>query len=1120
MAFSVLLVALIPLAYLFTTAVIQAGQSDNQLAGLSIAEGWAETLSNTTPPVNFSTGAVIVDTSEPPSGPAPTFSATVTGSSLGSALNAVSVIHLNSTASFALASAAVPQVANVTTGSGASTLVVPISYTSTAGNTLTCATNPCSSATGTMSGAVTQAEIATPTETRGGTTYKISSEYEWETAQNTGIVTTTYSGGSNLSLPLGGANLPVTSVTNFLPATPSSPQTAKVVTQSNGLQTIFYTGIQTSPSLALTGVTGGTGTVLPNARVKQNPKPNLCTAGTPQLLKVTVTVSWGPNADQNQVQDSVILNYPPFGVQTLGFIALQFAGDSLAADSQMNPWSERVTAIPVQFSGPQVLNLYPDAYGCVFAQVLPGNYSVTVGQPAANVPPGSTYGSPQFVANAVGGASTPAGTYTGNVWSPPTSEPVGTVPTLTVNVGAVTRVQGIAPSNYPPFDQASTLALNYPSSTAVQDGASCPGAGQITCITSGPSSAGSEQISWTNGSTWSSPSLPGGVALTRLTWVSCAGSGACIGVGYGPNGVVILHAATSPPALTAYSMTALAGLNASGATLTQVSCPSATQCVAIGTTNTGAGVVLSGTIGTSAATDSWVADTLPTTTTSLSSLQCPVGATGCVALATTSSTPVIVSGPTAGPGAWASWTTPGSGPTSFTVSALSQLVCPSTTTCLATGVGRVNGAASGPVVLSGAAGGSGFAVAVPWIADSVPGTTLTSLSSITCPVPGKCLVAGTGTSGSTTGAFFLYGPTAGPMGTEFPLKSSATVTALSSVTCPAAGNCVAIGNQTGTPVIFSVVVNAPATADTFTADTVPSGSGSVASLNGLVCPAASACLISGTGTVAGNPVGLLIDSGAVAGSGTTWSTASLPSTDNVLYFDGIDCTSGPSGTCTAVGATPTGAVILSSGGGPTGSWSDGTPPGLTGYATQGVPVEINNSLLASGITSNHTYVTAVTAGSVTNVTLLPLVFPFSNGYNLFAGDCPSEGSNAYALNQAATIPGGIAGSTSGMAPTTIPLGVLSISVASPGTGLPHPGVTLTLKSTPSAGCGTDSYTLQTSAVDGSSRTEVPFGSYSLYLNGSSTAYGTLVVSANSVVLSGATLGNGTYVLPGPVGVVG
>ena len=44
MSFVVLMIALIPLSYLFTTSVIQAGQSENQQTALSIAEKWTETL--------------------------------------------------------------------------------------------------------------------------------------------------------------------------------------------------------------------------------------------------------------------------------------------------------------------------------------------------------------------------------------------------------------------------------------------------------------------------------------------------------------------------------------------------------------------------------------------------------------------------------------------------------------------------------------------------------------------------------------------------------------------------------------------------------------------------------------------------------------------------------------------------------------------------------------------------------------------------------------------------------------------------------------------------------------------------------------------------------------------
>ena len=591
-----------------------------------------------------------------------------------------------------------------------------------------------------------------------------------------------------------------------------------------------YTGISTSPA-SITGVTGGGAGTLSNGNATQTPKPNLCTSGTPQLLKLTVTVSWGPNADVNNIQDSVMLNYPPSGVQTLGFLALQFTGDSAASDAEGNPWSERVTAIPVTISGPENLTLYPDQNGCVFAQVLPGNYSVTVANASTGTPAGTTYGSPSFVANTTG-------YYNGNVWSPYTTEPQGGTPSIPVSIGAVTRVDTSYSANYPSYDQAATVNFSYPSSTAVEDGVACPGVGQVACITSGESAGtGGALVTWDNTSTnaWNPVTLPGGAGLTRQTSVACT-SAACIAVGYGTSGGMILRGSTgASPSLGVDTLPTLTG-GATITSLTQVTCPSSSQCVAVGTTSTGAAVALSGTIGSSsggctAGSDCWTTDTLPANVISLTSLQCPSTGTGCIALATTTtaSSPVIVSG-TVSTGTWAVGSFLG-----FTVSALNQVVCPVLTSCMAIGTGKIGSNSTGPIVLSGAVtGGAGIGStgsSVAWTADTFNPTTIsvTSLSSITCPVTGttpKCLIAGTGTSGANTGALFLYGAPAGPLAAEFPLISTATISSISQVTCPSSTQCIAIGLSSGTPVIFTGTINpAPATADAWSSDTVPSVSG-------------------------------------------------------------------------------------------------------------------------------------------------------------------------------------------------------------------------------------------------------------------------------------------------------
>ena len=1010
MSFTVLLVALIPLSYLFTTSLEAAGQSTNQQTALSIAERWVETLSNTTPPVNANTGASsFVGTQAPARRRRPFVRRHhhQRNQTLSSSTTTITVAA-NGTTNFAAASASNPQVAYVVTGTGSAAVTNQITYTASTSNTITCACSSISgSATMNSGNAVTQTEIATPTELRGGTTYTLKAEYDWATVQNTGVVSIAmYSTSVGQALPQSTIYLAASATSNLLAATTTSPQTLKVPT-SAGTQTVSYTGVTviSSSEWAITGVTGGTGTIS-SGNATQTAQPNLCTSGTPQLLKLTVFVSWGPNADVNNVQDSVMLNYPPSGVQTLGFIALQISGDSSANDAQGDPWSERVTSIPVTISGSQeTLSLYPDENGCVFAQVEPGNYTVTVNNASSGTPAGTTYGSPSFVANTTG-------SWTNNVWSPYTSEPQGGTPTIPVSIGAVTRVDTSYSTNYPSYDQAATINFSYPTSTSVEDGVTCPGAAQVACVASGENagSAGADVL-WQNALTnnWSSLALPGGAALTRQTSVACAGTTACIGVGYGTSGAVITRGSTgASPSLGLDTLPTLSG----GATITnlsQVTCPSATQCVAIGTTSTNLAVVLSGTIGSTsgacstAGADCWTAATLPATVTALSSLQCPTTATGCVAVGTTTTAgaPVIVTGPVAGGelGHRHPDRSHRVGPDPGDLPVVDQLhghrhrqdrlgdhrhpggAVRSGDRGHRPGHDRVDGHLDGrhlqPHHQHGDVG----------VVDRLPGHRRDA------QVSGHRV----GTSGTTSGAMFLYGPPAGPLASEFPMTGTSTISSITQVTCPSATQCVAIGLSSTTPVTFTGTINStPSTADTWAYHVVPSTGGAVNVLNQVTCPTTNNCLIMGTGTsTSGLPSGFLFSTS----TGTSWTNVSLPSGDNVTYFDGIACTSGSTTNCAAVGTTPTSAVVLSSTTGPAGSWSDTTPSGLGGYHPTGIPIEINNSSLAPS-----SYLNAVTTGYTGSITQLPLLFPFQAGYSMWAGDCAAEGSSHLQRGPAATIP--------------------------------------------------------------------------------------------------------------------
>ncbi len=1080
MAFTVLMVALVPLSYLFTTSIIQAGQSKNQLQAMSIAEKWVEIASNVTPPVNCN-GEAVVDQSVPPVPPT-AGSTTVASGSNGQNLAAQTTVNVASTTGFMAA----PQTALIATTTGLQT----VTYTAKSATTLTI---PLNSGTGTMSTGcpVTQ---PTTTESRGGVTYSLKAEYEWTTAQNAGVGATTIAAASNNVILSGATTINVVSTSTFAAASVGSPQTAVVAT-TTGAQTITYTGLT---STSFTGVSGATGSgkMATGGAVSQNSQPDLCTSGTPQLLRMRMQVGWGPNSDSNNVGDSIILNYPPNGIQTLGFIALQFTGDTTALDSQGNPWSERVQAPPVTLTPSiagqlQSLTIYPDSYGCAFAQVLPtgagtGTYTVSVANASSGVPAGSTYGSPSFVSNGTG-------TVTNHVLQQPVAQSQSGV---TVNIGATTKLAATYPLAFPGYDQGSIVNLSYPSSTAVEDGLACPGVGQITCISTGQSASGAV-LTWANQANWNNVSLP--TAATRIASVACAGTVECEGVGYnlvgGVSSAVILDANPSTPSLaTASTGTALTGVTS----LTQIACPSATNCVAIGTTATGA-VVLTDTI-SSVGVDSWSAATIPSNITGLSSLVCPSAGTGCVALGTTSSpsngTPIVISGGFGSVGVPAVWSAPSS-TSGFTLSSLSSIACPSDTGCVATGVGKIGAGASGPIVIAGQALAGLGGTAMAWTADAFPaGTTVASINGLNCASSADCFVLGTGTKGAGTVPLLMYAAPAASAtfaNDTLPTVSGNPVTSLSQMACPSPTVCLLIGATASAPAILTATsVTSPTTADTWTSAAVPSvGSGATLSqVSQLICWSVSSCGITGTGTNASSqPSAFLL---ASSGGVTTWNSVSLPTATPALYLSDIDCTTSGSPTyCSAAGASATGAVELASSNGPGGAWSDQTPSGLTGNAAQGVPIEINNSNLLP-----NPYANAVTAGANPNAPSLPDLYPFNGGYGLFAGDCSTElGAGSFNVSQAPTTPGGSSN-------VTVPLGLISVQAlhaSGASVGLPYAGATFKLTSTSAAPCGADVYTLQTAGPDGLSRTEVPYGNYTLSVTGTSTTTQAVVVGGSSVV---------------------
>lgn len=653
--------------------------------------------------------------------------------------------------------------------------------------------------------------------------------------------------------------------------------------------------------------------------------PDLCTSGSaPKVMAVRVTVHWSHTT--HEVTDSTIVNYPPAGLPTKGFLAVDVVGDPASgppADQGVG-WTTRVKTVPVTVQTPPApalptytTTVYPDGYGCVFLQVAPGTYSVAVASP--NV-------TPPWVVN--------ADEATAQTQSP-----------FTVDIGQVT----LASFQY---DQGAVVGLRYPSTTAVEGGVSCPAAGTILCLATGqsptstarPASTPVADVSVRTSSGWSVQHLSG---MSRVAGTACAGSARCVAVGYRlttyGSGAAVAAAASAPATAAAPSF----GADAvpSGVTsLSAVSCPSAGTCLATGTGTAGP-VLLTGTVG--AGSVSWSADTLPAGVSALSPPTC-ASATACYAAATVSGAAAILSPSATTSHTWVADTLPATPATT----AVGQIACPATTTCYATG-----STASAPEILSLGSG-------TTWMADTMPaGVTLSSLGALTCPSSTTCYVAAE--EATPRGALLSLSPPS-----AWALDAAPTTTAISQLGCTGANACIALGSTTTGPVVLR-----PVSATSWAAGTLP-GTMTVDSLSGAVCPTSTYCVAVGTATSSGRTDAVILS----LGTSGTWRSDTLPSSLQPVFFSGVDCTAT---VCTAPGATESGAVYLD-GTVPGTAWSDGTPsPGVAGMYAAGVPIAASNPNLKTSSTL------LVTAPASDAAQVGPL-FPFAAGYSVAAAECASE----------------------------------------------------------------------------------------------------------------------------------
>jgi hypothetical protein len=787
--------------------------------------------------------------------------------------------------------------------------------------------------------------------------------------------------------------------------------------------------------------------------------PDLCTAGLAPELLLQVTITWGAN---HTITDSTLLNFPPSGVVTEGFLGIQVNGDPAGAppaDATGIPWSQRVTHVPVTVAGPILTSSYsltPASNGCTFLELATGTYSVTVGSGPTNYT--ANYDEQSFQAQ----------------------------PGVSVNTDEITEVVF-------QYDEGADVSLQYPSTTAAEDGLACPNVSSgLTCIVTGQTATSSASPNVSplatalvkTSSGWSQATVPS--SIVRIESTACS-AGVCIAGGYGASAAAAVVAqASSPGTWTASSLPA--GLTA----LSQIVCPpgaTAPNCFAVGTNTAGHGVILSATISSAnPPTVVWTQPSVPTVT-AFSQLACPSSSATPVCFvigtAATSDISSFTGGTTP---TWTANTLPVT-PTGFT-----SLVCPSTTVCYASGL-----TSSASVILS-LSGGT-------WTKDTFPGSpfSLSTTGLLACPSATQCYATATGKTSSSGSVGPLLLSTAGIAWANMTLPST-TAAALSQPVCASTSVCfVPALTSSNTPLIWSL----NSSSGPWVNDTLPAGLTSVTSV---VCPSTTLCVADGT-----TPTAAAILS-TTGGSAPTWVSDTISgTTGSPVFLSGLVCMSTTS--CEAAGATEQQAITLDDTSSTTPVFSgSGTPTSLVGATAPGVylgnpPILISNLNLQPSTTLEYE---AATTANAPILSIGPL-FPFASGYSVAVGECPSELAAASA--SASTTPGDVGTPPSGnaAAQVTLPMGLLPIQVVN-GSGAPVSGATVTITDscssplTPLSGTNPANYSLPNTTVDGLSRADVIYSTYSVTVAlGLASATYTLTVSPTSV-----TVGSTTTYLPNPV----
>ena len=294
-----------------------------------------------------------------------------------------------------------------------------------------------------------------------------------------------------------------------------------------------------------------------------------------------------------------------------------------------------------------------------------------------------------------------------------------------------------------------------------------------------------------------------------------------------------------------------------------------------------------------------------------------------------------------------------------------------------------------------------------WTASELPvpagGNGYGFLESISCPAAGACVaVGGYGVAPGNTPPLVEMQSGSSWTASGVPLPSGGYDATLWAISCPAAGTCVAVGDYSDAAGQIEGLIETLA-GGSWTASEAPLPFGGVlSSLHGVSCPAVGACVATGLVTNSAGDQQALIET--LAGGSWTATTAPDPPGSNPVMFDlfGVSCAA--VGACVAVGDDSSAAgisqVVIETLAG--GSWTASAGPLPSGASVgagqnlNGVSCPTIGGCMATGFYTDASGTSQglieTLAGGSWTASEAPAPAGASGGTYLNAVSCPVTGS--------------------------------------------------------------------------------------------------------------------------------